>query len=63
MDRARVHEEVRRMRFETLAAIAEGSSDQELARAHWQQAYRLYRQFGHPRADELLARLGAAEAS
>ncbi len=49
--------------FEALAAIAERDNEAELARAWWQQAYRIYRQFGHPRADELLVMLGACEAT
>jgi tetratricopeptide (TPR) repeat protein len=39
---------------ETLAALAERASDLDCARVHRQRAYRLYRQLGHPRADELL---------
>ncbi len=39
---------------EALAALAERDSDLDRARIHRQRAYRLYRQLGHPRADEIL---------
>jgi tetratricopeptide (TPR) repeat protein len=40
---------------EALAALAERERDADVARAHRQRAYRLYRELGHPRADALLA--------
>jgi len=45
---------------EALAALAEGDSDLDRARVHRQRAYRLYRQLGHPRAEDLLVSMPEA---
>lgn len=46
---------------EALAVLAERDSDIARARAHRQRAYRLYRDLGHPRAQELLEMLETAD--
>jgi tetratricopeptide (TPR) repeat protein len=43
--------------YEALSGIARQCREPDLARARLQQAYRIYREFGHPRADELLLEL------
>jgi tetratricopeptide (TPR) repeat protein len=42
---------------EVLAEVAEMENDTREARAQLQGAYRIYREFGHPRADQLLTTL------
>jgi tetratricopeptide (TPR) repeat protein len=42
---------------ERLSEVAEAESDPSQARAQLQSAYRIYREFGHPRADQLLIAL------
>ena len=44
--------------YEAMAEIAVASHEPDLARNRLQQAYRIYREFGHPRADDLLSELG-----
>jgi tetratricopeptide (TPR) repeat protein len=46
---------------EALAVLAEHDSDIARARVHRQRAYRLYRDLGHPRAQELLEMLETAD--
>jgi len=46
---------------EALAVLAERDSDIARARAHRQRAYRLYRELGHPRAEELREMLETAD--
>jgi tetratricopeptide (TPR) repeat protein len=48
---------------EALAALAERDSDIARARAHRHRAYRLYRELGHPRAQELLEMLETADTA
>ena len=44
---------------EALAAIADDSGDHAIARQHLQEAVRIYASTGHPRAEEITARLDA----
>lgn len=48
---------------EALAALAERDSDGARARVHRQRAYQLYRELGHPRAQELLELLETADTA
>jgi tetratricopeptide (TPR) repeat protein len=49
--------------YEALAALAERDGDSARARLHRQRAYRLYRELGHPRAQDLLELLQTAETA
>ncbi len=44
--------------LEVLALVAESEGSSQTARGHRQQAYRIYKQLGDPRADALLALIG-----
>ncbi|HEU5270787.1 MAG TPA: NB-ARC domain-containing protein [Jatrophihabitans sp.] len=46
--------------YETLSRSAAREQDRSQAQAHLIKAYRIYRELGHPRADELLITLGLA---
>jgi len=48
---------------EALATLAERDQDGARARVHRQRAYRLYRELGHPRAQELLELLETADTA
>jgi tetratricopeptide (TPR) repeat protein len=41
--------------LETLASVVESRGNADVARAHRQQAYRIYKSLGHPHADDLLS--------
>jgi len=46
--------------LEELAALADVVAERDQGRLHLQRAYRIYKELGHPRADELFARLQAS---